>query len=174
MPATPASSTTLSSAEPCPCGGLGAYGECCGPLHQGAAAKTVAALMRSRYSAFVLHLEDYLRRTWYPDTCPTDMGLSSHTCWKRLEVLNHWQQDGHQDGQREQEGQHEQQGWVHFRATFQEHGRWQRLEELSRFTRLDGRWVYVDGDPQLTALKPGRNDPCPCGSGRKLKKCCAV
>jgi uncharacterized protein YchJ len=23
------------------------------------------------------------------------------------------------------------------------------------------------------AAKVGRNDPCPCGSGRKYKKCCA-
>lgn len=21
-------------------------------------------------------------------------------------------------------------------------------------------------------MKPGRNDPCPCGSGKKYKKCC--
>ncbi|WP_085931013.1 SEC-C metal-binding domain-containing protein [Anaerophaga thermohalophila] len=24
----------------------------------------------------------------------------------------------------------------------------------------------------LHRLKPGRNDPCPCGSGKKYKKCC--
>lgn len=22
--------------------------------------------------------------------------------------------------------------------------------------------------------EPGRNDPCPCGSGKKYKKCCAI
>ena len=22
--------------------------------------------------------------------------------------------------------------------------------------------------------KPGRNDPCPCGSGKKFKKCCEM
>ncbi len=27
-------------------------------------------------------------------------------------------------------------------------------------------------EPARAALKPGRNDPCPCGSGRKTKKCC--
>jgi uncharacterized protein len=26
--------------------------------------------------------------------------------------------------------------------------------------------------PQAKAAKLGRNDPCPCGSGQKLKKCC--
>ncbi len=120
--------------------------------------------MRSRYSAFVLHLEDYLRKTWHPATCPAQMGLSASTRWKRLEVLDHEQQDGAQ----------EQEGRVHFRATFQEQGHWQRLEETSRFVRLEGCWVYVDGDARVATLKPGRNEACPCGSGRKLKKCCAV
>lgn len=27
-------------------------------------------------------------------------------------------------------------------------------------------------EPVRAALKPGRNAPCPCGSGRKTKKCC--
>lgn len=27
-------------------------------------------------------------------------------------------------------------------------------------------------DPIHTDAKPGRNDPCPCGSGKKYKKCC--
>lgn len=165
-PDVPDPSTPLSIDAPCPCGSADPYGECCAPLHRGAGAKTVEALMRSRYSAFVLGLEAYLRRTWHPDTCPTEMGLSVDTRWKRLEVLDHGQPEGQEDGEKT--------GWVHFRATFQEHGRWQCLEEISRFIRLDGRWVYLDGTPQLAALKPGRNEPCPCGSGRKLKKCCAV
>jgi uncharacterized protein YecA (UPF0149 family) len=25
-----------------------------------------------------------------------------------------------------------------------------------------------------TSAKIGRNDPCPCGSGKKYKKCCGV
>lgn len=29
------------------------------------------------------------------------------------------------------------------------------------------RPVEVHGD-----VNPGRNDPCPCGSGKKFKKCC--
>lgn len=28
-------------------------------------------------------------------------------------------------------------------------------------------------EPILAASKPGRNDPCACGSGRKFKRCCA-
>ncbi len=27
---------------------------------------------------------------------------------------------------------------------------------------------------ELRGRKPGRNDPCPCGSGRKYKRCCGA
>ena len=27
-------------------------------------------------------------------------------------------------------------------------------------------------EPYIADKKPGRNDPCPCGSGKKYKKCC--
>jgi uncharacterized protein len=30
------------------------------------------------------------------------------------------------------------------------------------------------GVPYRAEIKPGRNDPCPCGSGRKYKKCCGA
>ncbi len=30
------------------------------------------------------------------------------------------------------------------------------------------------GEPVVRAAKIGRNDPCPCGSGKKYKKCCLV
>ena len=66
----------------------------------------------------------------------------------------------------------------HFRAFFcsyeGEHRRkrWHVLEEVSRFVKEDERWWYVDGAPTLNRLKPRRNDPCLCGSGRKLKVCC--
>jgi uncharacterized protein YecA (UPF0149 family) len=28
--------------------------------------------------------------------------------------------------------------------------------------------------PLAGAAQPGRNDPCPCGSGKKYKKCCGA
>jgi uncharacterized protein len=33
------------------------------------------------------------------------------------------------------------------------------------------RAEYVPSEPAVTS-KVGRNDPCPCGSGRKYKRCC--
>ncbi|MEK9660196.1 MAG: YchJ family metal-binding protein [Alphaproteobacteria bacterium] len=49
--------------------------------------------------------------------------------------------------------------------------------ERSHFRRENGQWLYVDGEfnpkgQPLRVVKVGRNDPCPCGSGQKYKKCC--
>ena len=71
-------------------------------------------------------------------------------------------------------------GWVEFVASFKEDGVTKKHHEHSRFQSKDGRWYYVDGDvpkPQTQRHqqpKVGRNDPCPCGSGKKYKKCCGV
>ncbi|WP_343795004.1 YchJ family metal-binding protein, partial [Sphingomonas trueperi] len=65
-------------------------------------------------------------------------------------------------------------GQVHFRATFREGRRFGVLEEASRFRREAGRWYYLDGSPTVTRLKPGRNEGCLCGSGRKFKACCGL
>lgn len=144
----------------CPCGSELNLSECCGHYHAGATAPTPEVLMRSRFSAFALGLHPYLLETWHPSTRPTELHLDDATRWVRLDVLDHDMQ-----GER---------GRVHFRATFREGRRWGRLEESSRFVHEEGRWFYVDGEPSLERLKPGRNDSCPCGSGRKFKSCCGL
>lgn len=142
----------------CFCGAQAEYGQCCQPLHQGQVAPSVAALMRSRYSAFVLGLDAYLLTSWAPQTRPAALSLADQPEWKRLELLEHAE-----DGEC---------ATVLFRATGLAADGWCVLEERSRFIRHDGHWCYLDGDCQHHALSPGRNDPCPCGSGKKLKKCC--
>ena len=123
----------------CPCGRLNnarqplLYRECCGPVHQGQSAPNAEALMRSRYSAFVLGLVDYLRATWHPSTCPADLALEFGVKWLGLEVRQHRQSD---DSHAE----------VEFVARSRLAGRGQRLHERSRFVREQGRWLYVDGD----------------------------
>ncbi|MCG6657555.1 YchJ family protein [Halomonas campisalis] len=144
----------------CPCGSGQALADCCGRYHAGEPAPTPEALMRSRYSAFVLDLPDYLLATWHPSTRPSSLASDAATLWKRLEVL-----ESGVEGER---------GRVHFRATFREGRRWSVLEEASRFVREAGRWFYIDGNPAVHRLKPGRNAPCPCGSGRKFKACCGL
>jgi SEC-C motif-containing protein len=68
---------------------------------------------------------------------------------------------------------------VAFTARYRFDGRDEAHREISRFRREGGRWYYVDGrvgafkpEQRVLAVKAGRNDPCPCGSGQKFKKCC--
>lgn len=148
----------MNEPEACPCGSGRSYADCCGRHHAGEPAPTPEALMRSRYSAFVLDLTDYLLATWHAATRPASLAPDEATHWVRLEVL--------------ESGETDDEGRVHFRATFREGRHWGVLEEASRFVREAGHWFYRDGRPTLTRLKPGRNDVCPCGSGRKFKQCC--
>lgn len=91
--------------------------------------------MRSRYSAYVLQFEDYLLATWYPDTRPGHLGLDTQPApsWLGLSVKRH-----DSDGDRAE---------VEFVARLRHGGgRAQRMHEISRFVREQGRWYYVDGD----------------------------
>ncbi|MDC0768912.1 YchJ family protein [Streptomyces sp. HD] len=116
----------------CPCGLSRAYGECCGRYHAGtAAAPTAEALMRSRYSAFVKGDAAYLLRTWHPRTRPARLDLDPGMRWTGLEIL------AAGDGTAFHTT-----GTVEFRASY----RGGSLHELSRFERVDGAWVYVDGE----------------------------
>ena len=116
----------------CPCGLPEAYENCCGRFHAGtAAAPTAEALMRSRYSAFVRRDAGYLLRTWHPRTRPARLDLDPRMRWTGLEIL----------GTTEGSAFHST-GTVTFRASY----RGGSLHERSRFERVDGAWVYVDGE----------------------------
>ncbi len=118
----------------CPCGG-GPYAECCGPFHTASTeAPTAEALMRSRYSAFALGLDDYLWRTWHPRTRPERVALD-RTDWLGLEIVE--VVDG---------TERDQTGIVEFVAHYREGRRAGRIRERSRFERRGRRWMYVDGD----------------------------
>lgn len=86
--------------------------------------------MRSRYSAYVIGLLDYLLATWHASSSPGDLELPP-VKWLGLEV-RHAQTAGDA-------------GVVEFVARCKEGGRAQRLQETSRFVREDGRWYYIDG-----------------------------
>lgn len=149
----------MNASDPCPCGSTLTYGECCQRCHKGEPAASPEALMRSRYSAFVLGDTGYLQRSWHPDTRPQQpVELDAGQQWVGLRILDC--------------GSRGAQGWVHFQAISREKGGFWVLEEHSRFVLEAGHWFYRDGDHTLNPLKPGRNDACPCGSGRKFKKCC--
>jgi SEC-C motif-containing protein len=127
----------------CPCGRADAagralpYAQCCGRYVEdfdGTPAPDAEALMRSRYSAFVLERADYLRATWHASKRPSRVSFDAGVKWLGLDVREHKVTD---DSHAE----------VEFVARLREpSGRAVRLHERSRFVREDGRWFYVDGD----------------------------
>ena len=119
--------------SPCPCGGSD-YATCCGRYHNGAPAPDAESLMSSRYSAYVLKLEDYLLATWHPDTRPAALDLAAdNTIWIGLEVKKHLPESADR-------------ATVEFVARYKIGGRAARLHEVSRFVREDGKWFYLDGE----------------------------
>ena len=119
------------------------YAACCGRLHSGAEiAATAEALMRSRYSAYVLKLEGYLLATWHPDTRPSELDLTADDSkWLGLEVRKHAVQD-------------DTHATVEFVARYRIAGKGHRLHELSRFVREGGRWFYIDGTINGSCASP--------------------
>jgi SEC-C motif-containing protein len=115
--------------------------------------------MRSRYSAFALNLPGYLAAT---QQAPFDAAQPlNEGKWLGLTV------------HRAEGAQGEQRGEVEFTARYLTGNRLCILHERSQFERSQGRWLYTTGDPQRSEERVERNAPCPCGSGRKFKSCCA-
>ena len=122
------------SGATCPCGSGRTLAACCGRLHNGEPAVDAETLMRSRYSAYVLGLEAYLKATWHRDTCPASLELNAtpRPQWLGLAVKSHTPLDA-------------QHATVEFVARYKLNGRAFRLHEVSRFEKVDGQWLYVDG-----------------------------
>lgn len=119
----------------CPCGSGRLLAVCCGPYLTGqAAAPDAQRLMQSRYCAYVLLNTDYLLATWHPDTRPAllDLEQDPPARWLGLTVKRHEQTSADQ-------------AQVAFVARYKIAGRAYRMEETSRFVRLEGRWYYLDG-----------------------------
>lgn len=111
------------------------FEECCGRLHSGATtAPTAVTLMRSRYAAFAVGDVTYLLLTWDPSTRPATLTLDPDQRWQRLEIV---ESTGG--------GLLHTEGVVEFRAHYRQGGRDGVLHERSRFRRVAGRWVYLDG-----------------------------
>lgn len=160
--------------DQCPCGSGAAFSECCEPFIKGdALPETAEKLMRSRYSAYATVNVEYLHSTLHPDhQADHDKNAArkwaAESDWVSLEIIS-----------TSKGGADDNQGIVEFRANYRDKGINKSLHEISRFEKVDGRWTYVDGEmprPQTirNENKVGRNDPCPCGSGKKYKKCCGA
>jgi SEC-C motif-containing protein len=124
----------------CPCGSKRPFDDCCGPIIAGERdADTAEALMRSRYSAYVLRDLDYLRDSWHPASRPATLDGAADAKWIGLDIRD-CREGGRNDAT----------GIVEFVARFKIGGRAHRLHEISRFARVDGRWFYIDGEPGRT------------------------
>lgn len=159
---------TTSAPSECPCRSGKTLADCCGPYLAGLPAPTAEALMRSRYSAYAVGNIDYLRETLLPST-REDFAREEAETWARNSVWTGLEIRGTEKGQ-----PGDTDGVVEFVARFSMNGKPMSHHETSRFAVEDGRWYYVDGvlgARPRSGPKVGRNDPCPCGSGKKYKKC---
>jgi SEC-C motif-containing protein len=163
--------------EICPCRASApdklAFAQCCGPyLSREKKPPTAEALMRSRYSAFARADIDYLfetlsldQRTDFNREATAEWATKSQ--WHGLDIIE-TEQGGEADGV----------GKVTFTAHFSRDGKALTHKEKSLFRRNpEGVWEFaaeltIKGEPVVLGVQPGRNDPCPCGSGKKYKKCC--
>jgi SEC-C motif-containing protein len=158
----------LDAEKPCLCGSNTHYSACCQPFHHHEQSPlTAEALMRSRYSGYAMRNTAYLLETWDKSTCPTDIDFSKEeVTWTKLEIIS--VKKGREKDKK---------GIVEFKAYYTSEAEEYVLNELSRFIKVSGRWVYMDGvvkSSSKVGLKTnqGKNAPCACGSGKKFKRCC--
>ncbi len=171
----------------CQCGSTKTFDECCGPYLSGETfPPTAEALMRSRYTAYTRGDIDYIRKTTFLksktefDSAGTKK-WAEEADWKGLQIVS-----------TDQGGENDKKGVVEFIATYVRDGEAIDHHEVSQFRKNEkGHWIFLDGDahthkggeghhhhhPKIETVKRGapkvsRNDPCPCGSGKKFKKCC--
>lgn len=125
--------------------------------------------MRSRFTAYTLQNTEYLMATTHPgqQEAIRQQQLyqqSQHTLWQKLNIIE------------TEAGQpSDQAGVVEFKAWFKESlsGPDKVHHERSSFLKDKAHWYFIyPGLPQTKTNAHGRNDPCPCGSGKKYKKCC--
>lgn len=113
---------------------------------------TPKELMRSRYEAFVREDWNYLVETSMHQTLQ-ELSTPQNILWLKLDILDAYE------------------NIVEFKAYYKESNSIHLLHEKSTFVEVDGAWKYKDGE--LFNSKIERNESCPCGSGKKFKKCCA-
>lgn len=159
--------TPQTTQKGCPCGTDKPFEQCCEPYLKGKEfPATAETLMRSRYTAYTRQDDKYLLESWHPDTRPSDKPSDDDdTTWTKLDILR---TDAGMEG--------DDRGVVEFIAHCEVKGTASHLHEVSQFSHDGERWYYLDGKGKQPIRrdnpKIGRNDPCPCGSGKKFKKCC--
>lgn len=124
----------------CPCGSKRNYTVCCEPLHNNhAQAKTPEQLMRSRYSAHVKQLVQYIIDTYHPschaEQFKKEIMNSTQLQWQKLKIVSsHFSTENSDEG------------YVSFKASYIEDGQKRSLKEHSRFLKENNKWYYIDGE----------------------------
>ncbi len=164
----------MTGTNNCPCTSGNAYAECCEPFISGAQKpKTAETMMRARYTAHTQANIDFIVATHHPDSADeinqeSTRRWAAESDWLGLEILR-----------TEKGGEEDRNGIVEFVAQYRDRsGDRHRHHEISLFDKVNGEWRFRDAEaPKVGQIKRdtpkvGRNDPCPCGSGKKYKKCC--
>lgn len=132
--------------------------------------KTTEELMRARYHAYETCDMEFIKESHDPDNTE---GIDWAECekwaresqWLGLEIIS-----------TTKGGEDDKDGIVEFKATYIENGKTIVHHERSYFVKRNGVWFYQKWLPitstRINENRVGRNDPCPCGSGKKYKKCC--
>ncbi len=170
----------------CPCGFDSPFESCCGPFLAGASLPdTAEKLMRSRYTAYTRANIDYIKSSMAPEArtdfdAPATKRWAEESTWKGLKIVT-----------TEKGGPPDTTGIVEFIATYELEGAAKDHHEVSQFRKTkEGQWLFVSGEAHKhkegeghhdspkpipvvrEVAKVGRNDACPCASGKKYKKCC--
>ena len=157
----------------CPCGSGKKYGACCELFFFFfSKALTAESFMRARYTAYVVHEIDFIINSCEEGEGIADIDKKATEDWSRNSTWNGLKILRTEKGQ---EGDDE--GVVEFTADYTLKQMHDVHHEVAAFKKINGEWKYVAGNIITTTVKRegekiGRNDPCPCGSGKKYKKCC--
>ncbi|MDY3868682.1 MAG: YchJ family protein [Pyramidobacter sp.] len=156
----------------CPCGSGREFESCCKPIIDGVRkAATAEDLMRARYTAYTTGAIDFIMSSHDPETRETvsedaTRKWSQSARWLGLDIRK-----------TVEGGVKDTKGLVEFVAKFEIEGKEVDHHEKAVFRKQKDEWYFVDGQIVTeTYVRPtpkiGRNDPCPCGSGKKYKFCC--
>jgi SEC-C motif-containing protein len=128
--------------------------------------------MRARYSAYAVKKIKFLKTSAGPEV-QAEFDEEACTKWAEASSWNGLEIVGTDRG-----GENDDEGYVEFIAHYAANGNAVEHHEHSYFKKLNGEWKFIDGEIESGVPyvreepKIGRNDPCPCGSGKKYKKCC--
>ena len=155
----------------CPCCSGKVFSECCESIIKEELAPTALSLMRSRFTAYQKGDAQYLYNTSHPKikhqfNAKDIEEWCKENIWTSLEIVS-----------QEHGGRNDSRGIVEFKAYYKDKNNVEELHhEKSIFVKENGKWLYTEGvinPPRVNIMqKVSRNDPCPCGSGKKQKKCC--